>query len=235
MTWGARDMSRIPSEPLRLSDETPIAAGGNRQVYWPRDQDWLVKVMRPEVQRSRSSWLDDLSRRFRPSGQQWAQLREYAAWRALARRAAGMSHLPVARLGGFVATDLGPGFLAEPVLERPPGDGPRALAPTLASLADAGLLNAEHLVRLSGMAHDMLALNIVVRDLSPVNICWGYPAFSPPADSPQFTLIDGLGDKNTIPLRSMVSRVNRTKLQRSFHNLAGWVHCRWDGSSFLPR
>lgn len=216
---------------LQLSAMDPVAAGGTRLIYrLQNNADCLVKVLRPHTGRVRRG-VSQLLARLRPGGNGWFQLREIAAYRRAERqiiRGKGMP--PVAMMLGPVATDLGWGLAVEAILDD------SGLAPTVKQLAQEGRLDATALAALSHFAQEMLGWNLVIRDMKPDNIVYGLSLVDRQAGAPpRMILVDGLGDKNLLPSRTLFRTRNQRRLQRDFENLANWSGLHWDGRAFsLP-
>jgi hypothetical protein len=210
--------------PLQLAGCTPLAQGGTRKVFrHPTDPGLLVKIVVPNPDRRR----DRLARFFiwlhPPAAYRFVDL-EVRAWRKLSARGLRPEELPLPAMGGFVATDLGRGQLVEAIFGADGG-----LAPTLAQLARRGPPDATLLEALNRFAERLMTLNIVTRDLTVNNI-----VLDGRAVPPRLVLVDGFGDKNTIPLRTLSRRINRRKLVPSLVRLGGRLGLVWTGRGFSP-
>jgi hypothetical protein len=202
----------VNAEPalLRLAGNEPLARGLMRHVYaHPHRDDVLVKVVRADAieQRFRGArgWLRSRARA-RQYGVYLRELGEYVALRAREPVAA-----PIVRVYGLVETDLGLGQ----VVERLHGeDG--GLAPTLERLVlrhgDAAWIRDG----VERLFDDVLAFGVILSDMHVGNIVHGIGADG----VPRFTLVDGFGEKNVVPLCSMSRRYRMhvvRKLQRKLH------------------
>ncbi|HET6545622.1 MAG TPA: YrbL family protein [Rhodanobacteraceae bacterium] len=195
MTWPAT---------LALAHIQPLATGRHRFVFQhPGDDDLLIKVMRPQAVQARQRG----ARRFRRGGRYTGfvrELKEYVALRA--RTDAG--DLPVARVGGIVETDLGLGLLVEKIRASD-----RQLAPTLERLGREQGFTPALETALAVLVDRLIEFDIVLGDLHAGNIVHRDHG----SDQACFVLIDGFGEKNIVPLRSMsrrVSRYNTLRLHR---------------------
>ncbi len=192
-------------EPLVLTDLTPITAGKERLVFaHPVAPGLIVKVVRPDRRRAREkadrSWF---RRRVRVRHYTLflREIREYLALRARVPE----GKLPLARLLGLVETDLGLGLVSERI-ESPAG----SLAPTLAQLL-ATTHDRKPLHRaIDRLCEDLLRLNVVVNDLNAGNLV----ACTATDGDLRFVLVDGFGDKNLFPLRSMLLSLNRRNTRK---------------------
>jgi len=186
---------------MRLQGAEIIAAGNTRDVYrHPDDPALLIKVVRPSAIKKRygsgAPWYKFKRRRY---GHLIAVLREVRE--QLAVRVSGGTHPRfLQKIVGFVETDLGMGLVVEAVRSRDGG-----FAPTVATLASKGLMDAAKMKALDDFLDEVIASPAIVADLNPFNVVYGDA--SPGA--PHFVLIDGIGHKNVIPLERMSAAINR--------------------------
>lgn len=190
---------------LHLAAETPVAKGGNRVIYaHPTDRRLLVKVL---TERHREEWgrRSAIYRRLRPSGPYRYFLRELDEYVML--HAAGDTDLGfVNPIIGITDSDLGLAVITRAIF-GPDGE----YAPTLKRLALTGAFTPELARKLDEFLERVLRSSVVVGDLSASNILYG----SEDGNAPRFVLIDGMGEKNFIPVSSLSAFMNRrTKLRK---------------------
>jgi hypothetical protein len=196
---------------LRLADATALATGQLRHIYEdPRDPTQLIKVLRADAIERRwgadAPWYKRLPRARHYTGFV-RELKEYIASRVRAPE----RHAPIARMVGLVETDLGLGLVTEKVRSADGG-----LAPTLALLYEkAGGFSAAMERDLAAFLDDLLASNVVIGDMHAWNIVYGSDSRS----AERFVLIDGFGEKHTIPFTSMSRRINQRHTRRLYSRM----------------
>jgi hypothetical protein len=192
---------------LSLRHATPIATGHLRAVYaHPAQPDWLVKVMLPEAVANwqRAPWYQRLAR----TGPYRGFVREFKEYLASRHAADGPS--PIARVVGLAPTDLGEGLLVEKVC------GPEgALAPTLDAWVRRDGFTTQVQAALDEFLAAMLRHNVIAGDLHAWNVVYG----SDPWGGPRLVMIDGFGEKNTIPHCSMNRRHNAQRTRHKFQRM----------------
>jgi hypothetical protein len=195
---------------LALSHLEPAAIGRQRYVFvHPSDPDLIVKVTTEGyIERRRGligKWYKNWHRRRLRSRHFLVFLREIREHLAL--RAAGPELPPhVQSVVGFVETDMGLGLVSRAVRGR---DG--KLAPTLTALLRDGRFDDHARRKLDEFFAWLIDSPVVIGDLNVGNLVYGYDR----AVGDHFVVIDGLGDKNIIPLNSISRSLNRmSKLRR---------------------
>ena len=192
---------------LKLRQAAPLATGHLRAVYQhPDAADCLVKVMLPAALESwrRAPWYQRLAR----TGPYRGFVREFKEFLASRHAAGGPS--PVARVVGLAETDLGPGLVVEKVRGADGG-----LAPTL----DAWVRRDGFTPRVKAALDDFLAAmlehNVIAGDLHAWNVVYGIDSYG----GPRLVMIDGYGEKNTIPHCSMSRRHNADRTRHKFRRM----------------
>ncbi len=186
---------------IRLQGAEIIAAGNTRDVYrHPQDPALLIKVIRPSAIEKRygrgAPWYKFRRRRYRHLIAVLREVREQ-----IAVQATGDAHPRfLQKIVGFAETDFGMGLVVEAVRSRDGG-----YAPTVATLANKGLIDATMTKALDRFLDEVVASPAIVADLNPFNVVY---ADAPP-EAPHFVLIDGIGHKNLIPLERMSTAINR--------------------------
>ncbi len=204
---------------LHLTDHDLVATGGHRNVYaCPDHPDLLVKVTRPRTRRNRS-FSKRLVRRLLPDSTYRNALKELECeMKAALKSGLDVARLPLARSFGVVQTDVGPGV----VVERMDGaDG--ALAHDLKALCAQGPLDPETLAKLNSFVQKLFDFQIVGRDIHAQNVVYGLRD-----DVPMFVLIDGYGERNLVPLRSLSRRLNDRSLNKQMQLIATQTGLHWD-------
>ena len=189
---------------LRLSGLTPFAKGGMRMVFaHPDDPSLIVKVLKPEILarwRSRS-----MIRRMRRTGPYRVFFRELEEQIALIN--SGETDLSfVQQIVGMAHSDMGPAVMSTAIL-----DANGKYAPTIRELVRTNGLTSELEERLEDFCQKILSSSVIVEDLNPGNIVHG----SEDGSAPRLVLIDGVGEKNWVPMNSVSPAWNRrTKLRQ---------------------
>lgn len=188
------------AEPLRLKDAEPLAKGHSRLVFrHPSNDEWIIKVIRPEVIEARFGRGAPWYKRMRRSGRYLSYARETHEY--LAAWAAHDCELHfVQKVIGFVTTDLGLGLVLEAAHDR---EG--RLAPTLAMLVKSGRFDEKARRDLERFFESLLEAAIVVSDLNAGNLVYAHSV----THGDHFVLIDGLGVNSAIPLKAMSRAFNR--------------------------
>ncbi|CUK08112.1 PhoP regulatory network protein YrbL [Ruegeria denitrificans] len=204
---------------LRLSDQEPLAKGGHRNVYaYPDQPGLLIKVTRPRTRRNRSV-SKRLVRRILPDTAFRNALKEIECeMKAALKSGDKIAQLPLARSFGVVQTDVGPGVVVERIQS---GDG--QLAKHLLSTCRQHELSDQMLGDLNRFVEKLFDLQIVGRDIHAENIVYGLRD-----QTRMFFLIDGYGERNLVPLRSLSRRLNDRSLNKQMQHIADRTGLRWE-------
>ncbi len=194
--------------PLQLSHLEPVAQGAQKLVFrHPEDPRVLVKVVNPRFIERREK-RDRFYQKRRRIGHHRAfarELLEHLVSRAInPGRLASCPHMQ--NILGVVDTDMGTALLVEAVLDEH-GD----LAPTLRDLLESGRFDEQARQALEAFLDWALASNVLISDLSADNLARH-------ADG-HFVMIDGLGDRAGIPLRSHSPTLNRLYKRKKIDQL----------------
>lgn len=207
---------------IDLSDQQPIANGTVRSVYeFPGQPDLLIKVFTRAEDRVSHRWGKRLAWKLVPSARYRSILKEIECELRVALRLGDrISQSPLSRMLGVVQTSRGPGVAVERI-SGPDGGLAEKLSPLLAPdrLTDALLQD------LNAFVARMFDLQIVARDVKRSNIVYGTRG-----GAPAFFLIDGYGERNLVPLRSMSKRLNDRSLSKQFAVIAQKSGLVWDPS-----
>lgn len=194
---------------LALRHLQPIASGHLRQIYQhPGDADLLVKVMREDAIAQKwtgAPWYRRLAR----TGPYAGFVREFKEYVA-SRRYAPHGITPLARVVGLEDTDLGLGQVVEKV--RDPAGG---LAPTLDAWVRRDGYTPAMQDALDALLAGLLEHNVIAADLHAWNVVYG----SDSRGGPRLVMIDGFGEKNTIPHCSMSRRHNAARTRMKFRRM----------------
>lgn len=197
---------------IALSDDQKIANGTVRDVYiFPDQPDLLIKVFQSPRDRSPKRPLKRFAWKLFPTLSFRSILNELKCELVLSLKlGTEIDRMPISRMLGIVQTNRGAGV----VVERIRGlDG--GLAPRLGQFLKAKRMDEAALEALNDWVRRMFALHIVARDINFSNIVYGTRG----AGAACF-LIDGYGERNLIPLRSMSKSMNDRALNRQFAEIA---------------
>lgn len=201
---------------LALSQQQHFACGKKRLVFaHPDDPTLVIKVMRPDYAASRRKVpLWGAARKdYYCIHMVLRELREHIEARLAADRLPDF--LPPVE--GLADTDLGPGLIVSAVRGR---DGD--FAPTLAQLIETGRVDTRLIADLERFCEQVEASSLVIGDLNPHNVLYGYSR----ARGSHFMLVDGLGDKTLVPLLKMSRVLSRRSRARKTRRLIDAVRAR---------
>jgi len=204
---------------LRLSSQEPLAKGGHRDVYaYPGQPELLIKVTRPRTRRNRS-FSKRLVRRLMPDTAFRNALKEIECeMKAALKSGRDIAQLPLARSFGVVQTDVGPGIVVERIQSED-----RSLASHLLSMCRENGLSEETLSDLNSFVEKLFEYQIVGRDIHEKNIVYGLRG-----QEYMFLLIDGYGERNLIPLRTLSRWLNDRSLNKQMQGIANRIGLSWD-------
>lgn len=199
---------------LDLSKLVHQDAGGIRLVYVHPDMpDTVIKVFRPEgVDQFGRFKNQTLLRYRRPLGIYRVFCRELNQYLNLCRRGFNdrRSTFPMATPFGFLPTSEGLALVSEKIKDSSGGMGP-----SLKSLIKTGKVRAKHVAALNAFFNECIELHIIIGDPNPGNMVYTEER----SGRPEFVLVDGVGEKNLIPIRSLSWHYNRYKLEKSRREL----------------
>ncbi|WP_299661829.1 YrbL family protein [uncultured Ruegeria sp.] len=204
---------------IDLSENQPIANGTVRSVYdFPGQPDLLIKVFTRSEDRVSHRFGKRLAWKLFPEAQYRSTLKELECeLRVSLKLGTKIEHSPLSRMLGVVQTSRGAGV----VVERIAGlDG--GLAPKLYEVYRNGL-DEPALDALNVFVGQMFDHHIVARDVKSSNIVYGTRGAGPAC-----FLIDGYGERNLIPLRSLSRRLNDRSLNKQFALIAEKAGLTWN-------
>ncbi len=204
---------------IDLSESQPIANGTVRSVYdFPGHPDLLIKVFTRSQDRVSHRLGKRLAWKLFPEAQYRSTLKELECeLRVSLKLGADIEHSPLSRMLGVVQTTHGAGVVVERISGLEGG-----LAPKLYEVCRSGL-DAQALGALNTFVGKMFHLHIVARDVKSSNIVYGTRGAGPAC-----FLIDGYGERNLIPLRSLSRRLNDRSLNKQFSMIAQKAGLAWN-------
>jgi len=195
---------------LDLAGQAPVAAGQLQQVYaWPGRDDLLVKVVRPGFAEQHWTGLSGWFKRRRRLGVLTNAGRTIAEHLAL-RVAGPFPTRHVQEFLGFVETSEGPGVVVRALRGA---DG--KLAPTLRTLVTEKRFTPAAAAALDEFCAWLVTSPIIVGDLHLSNLVLAEDA----AGDPRVVIIDGMGEKNALPLNSWFPALNRANSRARIQRL----------------
>lgn len=200
----------IPLQTLGKAQLLQISEGAERSIYACDDYPALVfKRQKPWQERQLKSWdLKSFLLRNLPGFHTYNVSVEHKTYlRACLSGPLDLAALPIARIFGFVPSELGPLQICEKISLD--GHSP---GPTLNALGRKGVLADEDIAALSLFAQRLLQSQVPTHDVNGANIVKGADGNG----GVRFVLVDGLGDVNLIPVRRYSARVRRTRLVKRF-------------------
>jgi hypothetical protein len=204
-----------PDRILDLSPYAPIAEGSRQWVYEvPTYPGMILKVQKIDKDAPPQRPIKKLIRWVLP-GSEWRTVTVEPLSLALANiMKPDVAAEVFPRFHGFVLTSLGVGSLQEKLTGQDGG-----LAPTLAQLRDENQLAEHHKLRLSELARRMDASHIVVNDIHAKNLVFSQD---------RFFIVDGVGDRNVVRLRSLSPGFNRRSQNRKWAAMSSEMGWSWD-------
>jgi hypothetical protein len=200
---GCRDPMPATDMTILKLEGPPLAGGGFREIYQhPECEEMLVKVLRPAViQRGAKgpAWLGAL-RRYGVYTPYVREVREYLAVHARFQTCPPI----LQKCYGFIDTDRGLGLVVEKLRGRDGG-----LAPNVAAIVKSEGISRRLWNLCEAFYEEVRRHNLVIGDLNPRNIVWAVDA-----GADRLALVDGLGEKTLIPLRSLSAAYNRYQTAR---------------------
>lgn len=208
------------SRPVDLSEHGPISKGGRRELYEIEScPGILFKVPRKRSTPPSNSPAKRILRWFLPRSIDRAVFVEIDSYMHIVPYKPDVADAILPRFYGAVTSTRGPATLHEKVCDAEGG-----LAPTLADILSSGKLSPDHIGPLNHFMDTIRTRHIVVNDLRAANLVFS---------GGRFYLIDGLGDRNVIKLRTYSSQMNTRSLSRKARAIAERSpHLTWDHSAF---
>jgi hypothetical protein len=185
---------------LQLKHREPLTYGRSRLVFeHPDDPDLIIKVIRPEVVDERFGAKTKWYKKRRRFGRFISYKREVQEFLAI-HEGHDTSHPFLQPIVGFARSDHGLGL----VLEAMRGSDGK-LAPNLSILIREGRFDAAAREALQDFLDQLLNCDVIISDLNPGNLVYAEQAGS----GLGFVLIDGLGNNNILPFKTISRRLNR--------------------------
>ena len=193
---------------IKLKGAPVLARGTTKLVYaHPCQGSCVIKVIRPDLVDSQARVPGTRKRLWRllPRHRRYAEF-AFEVDEHLALRGRWDQPIPcIQSVVGFAETDLGLGLVVEKLCD--PGGG---LAPTVASLIMAEGFTEELMVLWQAYVRTMHRFGVVSQDWHPGNLVRA----TDENQGRRIVLIDGLGDRSLMRLRSRWLWLNRVALRR---------------------
>jgi hypothetical protein len=190
---------------LKFEGAPVVSQGGSRKLFvHPERSDWLVKVY---LQRFHDVNIEryPLTTKFRRLKLYWALINELIEFVAIRENPTTETKY-LQTIIGTADTDYGLGMIVEGIFSE---DG--SLAFTLRDLVLERKYEDKHQRELEKLFSWMSETDIIIRDFSLDNLVWDYKKQC-------FVIIDGIGSKATLSLRSFSkaynSRENRKRIAK---------------------
>jgi hypothetical protein len=195
---------------LELKDRTPLNKGNSRLVFeHPNNPGQIVKVLRPDLMETRYGSGAPLRKRRRRYGRFRSYAREIQEFLAVYARE---NHAPpfLQTVIGLVETDLGLGLVTNAARAK---DG--SLAPNVAMLISAGRFDSTVRRDLEVFYQNILNCDVVISDMNVGNMVYAFDDVA----GYHFILIDGLGNANMLPLKTLSRWINRRSKRKRYERL----------------
>lgn len=200
-------------EDLKKKDLIKITEGGERIVYAHNQYpNFVFKQQKPiEYRQLKPLALKSFLLKNLDGFDTFIVRQEYRSFVKFMLNYTGKADcIPVARLFGFVSSEIGVLQVSEKV-----GNQYGECGPTLSFLLREGCVNAKWLKALNAFANQLILSGIPTNDVNANNIVMGTGS----SDDNFFKLVDGFGDIHALPIRTYSQRVRRQHLVKLFSNM----------------
>jgi hypothetical protein len=195
---------------LQLKNRTPLNKGNSRLVFeHPDNPDQIVKVLRPDLMETRYGSGAPWRKRCRRYGRFRSYVREIQEYLAVYAKE---DHAPpfLQTVIGLVETDLGLGLVTNAARDK---DG--SLAPNIAMLISAGRFDSTVRRDLELFYQNIRGCDVVISDMNVGNLVYAFDE----TYGYHFVLIDGLGNANMLPLKTLSRTINRRSKRKRYERL----------------
>lgn len=205
-----------------------LGKGTVKYVYQhPERPDWVIKIIRPELVaddggfskhgRFKRSFAQGIYRQFRREIIQYLELSKKTY------RQPGVS-FPMETPYGLIPTDQGLGLVVEKIL------GPGGVPQTLEHLAKTGGLQPSHYEALARFFDTCVDLHLVFGEVNDAGLMYTESR----TGQPEFVLVDGIGEKLLIPVRSWFRSVNTRYIRKVQRRIMAQVEANMRDASRTP-
>lgn len=185
-----------------------LGQGTQKLVYeHPSNLDKVIKVMKPEnatydggranQHYLRSHRSQGIYRQFRRELLQYLQLCKNTYNQKIFT-------FPIETVFGFIATDQGLGLVTEKIIS------PSGLPVSLNELSQKKMLETKHIEALKKFFNKCCEMHVVFGEVNIAGIMYTEQR----QGSPEFVLVDGIGEKLIIPFRSMSKTINTRNIRK---------------------
>jgi hypothetical protein len=179
----------------KLSNQEPLASGSEKLIFQhPDSPNLLIKVWH-QAFFDRTKQRHPITTRFRRLPRFCALTNEITEH--LAVREQNTNPTYIQHIVGLVDTDIGPGLVVEAITQK---DG--LLAQTLRQTIETKTYGPAHEKALNNLLDWVSETNIILRDLGINNLVWD-------EHQERFVVIDGIGSKPSISLRTLSREYNK--------------------------
>nr|CAD6418999.1 hypothetical protein REQ54_01912 [Rhizobium sp. Q54] len=219
-----------PSEYLNIDECTYKNGGRIKDIYVHQGLPHaVIKIIRPSSVDKYGRFWEHKGLKYRsPTGAYRHFRRELTQYLELCRGYAdNRMQFPMATPLGFMPTDRGLALISERIMDRD-----RDLGPSLEDLIRTRSVTKTHIEALGRLFEECIRLHIIVGDCNTGAMVYTESR----GVQPEFVLVDGLGDKNLIPLRTMSWHYNRRKLLKARSRILNEIAEKMpDLASVVPR
>jgi hypothetical protein len=207
---------------ITLNQKQPFAAGGHYLVFeHPENTRFVLKVVKPEYNYEnlkRFSLRKNLFRRYK----HYVDCVRVVTGMVAAYLKNNSRPDFLQDFYGFIETDLGIAIIA-----RAERDNEGAFAPTLRNLLQDGNFDETAQRELEDFFEKLLQSDIVLGNISIDNLVYSWDAAK---QKSKFVVIDGLGEKNVIPLCSYFRFFNNRAKMRGIQKIQRCI-CKYQDSA----
>lgn len=191
-----------------VKDLDILGQGTQKLVFnHPKSTDKVIKLMKPENSTPEGARVGQhYLRAHRSQGIYRHFRRELIQYLQLCKSNFNEKSytFPIETVHGFIGTDLGLGLVTEKIIS--PSGSPK----TLSYLSRYSEFTSKHAKALDNFFDDCCRLHIVFGEVNMAGIMYTEDR----RGIPEFVLIDGIGDKLIIPLRSLSKTINTRNVRK---------------------
>jgi hypothetical protein len=214
----------LPKSKVILNESHYVTSGSDRSVFFhPNYPDILFKTLL-EIDKNSIKGFRGFSLRMLPSTRARMFLKEYECHTFINyTNNEKTGDMPITSLYGFIQTNFGIASL----VERIRLNNDEIIGPTLYDLHKQDNINEEVIIMLNDFAKNLKSWEVRTTDITLKNVVLGVRN-----GRKKFILVDGIGDKFAIPLRTWFKTAMIEGHHESFRKIARRIDLKWSRKSF---
>lgn len=191
----------------QISELQHFGQGCSKIVYQhPEDDNKIIKIMNPKYVGEDGGWQDHTFKRNRSNGVFKQFQRQILEYLKLCKNnyKDNRFHFPIETTYGFAMTSNGLGLVTEKIIS------PNGKGMTLYEMCLQNLFHEKHAKALAEFYDTCCDLHIVYGEVNINGIMYTECR----NDKPEFVLVDGIGEKLFIPIRSLSKTINTKNIRK---------------------